>query len=762
MNAADPNDDATTAGKRNIKTTAVGKPIDRVDGRRKITGTAKYAADFHHARLAYAVLVQSTIAKGRIAAIDTTAARRAPGVITILSHENTPKFQQAPGGPKAQPTASGKLGDDRMPFSDDVIHYAGQHVALVVADTLDRARHAAFLVKVRYQEEKPLLGIAEAESTAYSPKQSFGKPLQHTRGDVDAGLAAPGVVKIRQTYTTPVETNNPMEPSATVAVWEGDRLTVEDSTQAVIGTRGVLAQAFGIPKENVRVLCPFTGGGFGCKGFQWPHTMLAAMAARVTRRPVQLNLTRQQMFTSVGHRPPTVQTMTLAARKDGTLTALRHETLQPTATTTEFIEPCGQTTSKLLYACENVAIPHRLVRVNIAPPTPMRAPGDAPGSFALESAMDELAYELGMDPVELRLKNHADKDPGEGKPWSSKHLKECYARGAEMFGWKKRDPKPGSMKDGDLLVGWGMATALYPGNRRPASARIRISADGRALVQAATQDLGTGSYTIFTQVSADSLGIPIERVTFELGDSDFPEAPVSGGSNTAASVSEAIIQAAAALKTKLADLAASDPESPLAGLRPEQMAMADGRLVAAADPGRGLSYTDLLARARRPSIEAEATVKLEDEKTKAYSIHSWGAQFCEVKIDPLLPRVQVSRWVSVIDVGRILNPKMSRSQVMGGVTMGIGMALLEETVYDPRTGLPVNHNLADYLIPVNADFGSFDVEFIDRPDPIINTLGCRGVGEIGITGVAAAIANAVYHATGKRVRDLPITLDKLI
>ena len=761
MNALDDFDDAATSRKDN-RNAAIGKPIDRVDGRRKITGAARYAAEFKHGRLTHAVLVQSTIAKGRIASIDTAAARRAPGVITILSHENMPKLKKAQGGPKAKPLETGKMGEDRLPFEDDVIHYAGQHVALVVADTLDHARHAASLVKVRYREEKPLLTIEEAESTAYLPKASFGRPLQHQRGDVEAALAAPGVVKIQQTYTTPVETNNPMEPSATVAVWDGDKLTVADSTQAVMGTRAVLAQAFGIPREDVHVLCPFTGGGFGCKGFQWGHTMLAAMAAKVTRRPVQLNLTRQQMFTSVGHRPPTRQMIALAARKDGKLTALKHETLQPTSFTTEFIEPCGLTTSKLLYSCENVAIPHRLVKVNVAPPTPMRAPGDCPGSFAIESAMDELAYELGIDPIELRLRNYAEMDEGEKKPWSSKHLKECYQRGAEMFGWSRRNPKPGSMRDGDLLVGWGMATALYPGNRRPASARARLTPDGRALVQAATQDLGTGSYTVFTQVAADALGLPVERVTFELGDSEFPAAPTSGGSNSAASVSEAVYQVGGAIRTKLAAIATSDPESPLAGQRADQLTLSNGRLVLASDPSRGMDIADLVRRSRMPAIEAEVQVKPEDEKTKKYSIHSWGAQFCEVKIDPLLPRVQVTRWVSVIDVGRVLNTKLSRSQVMGGVTMGIGMALMEHTVYDPRTGKPLTDNFADYLIPVNADFGSFDVELLNHPDPVINTLGCRGVGEIGITGVAAAIANAVYHATGKRVRDLPITIEKLI
>lgn len=756
-----------------IKTTAVGKPIDRVDGRRKITGAALYAADVHPKGLAYAVIVQSTTPKGEITSIDTAAARRSPGVLAVLTHENAPELKKPQAGAKADPLQSGKTGEDRLPLSDNVIHYAGQHVAVVVADTLEHARHAAARVAVHYREEKPLLDPAAAET--YLPKENLGRPVQHHRGDAESALAAAGtsgmasgMVKIEQTYTTPVETNNPMEPSATVASWDGDQLTVWDATQAVMSTRATLAGAFGIPRENVRVLCPFTGGGFGCKGFQWPHTMLAAMAARAVHRPVQLNLTRQQMFTSVGHRPSTEQKLALAARKDGTLTAIRHETVSPTSPVTEFVEPAGTTTSKLMYACDNVAIVHRLARINVGSPCPMRAPGDCPGTFAIESAMDELAYALGMDPLELRLKNHADDDGSEQKPWSSKHLKECYQRGAEKFGWSRRKPAPGSMKDGDLLVGWGMATAVYPGNRRPASARAVLSADGRALVQAATQDLGTGSYTIFTQIAADALGLPVERVTFELGDSDLPPAPGSGGSNSAASVSEAIVQVGEAMKAKLAALAASaasaasDAGSPLAGLSADQMVLAGGRLASAADPSKGIAFADLLSRSRQPSVEAKAEVKPEDEKTKKHSIHSWGAQFCEVKIDPLLPRVQVTRWVSAIDVGRVLNPKMSRSQVMGGVTMGIGMALMERTVYDPRTGDPVTNNFADYLIPVNADLPDVEVEFTDHPDPVINTLGCRGVGEIGITGVAAAIANAVYHATGKRIRDLPITPDKLL
>jgi xanthine dehydrogenase YagR molybdenum-binding subunit len=724
---------------------AVGKPLERVDGRRKVTGTARYAAEIRRHRLVHAVAVQSTVARGRIVAVDVAAAHRAPGVLAILTHANAPRLGKSP---------SGEPGEDRLPLADDAVHYAGQHVALAVADTLERARHAASLVAVRYRMEEPVLEISEP--AAYpSPR------LQYRRGDVEAALAEPGVVAVRQVYTTPVETHNPLEPSATVAVWEGERLTVYDSTQALVVTRAFLAEIFGIPKERVRVLCPFTGGAFGCKGSQWAHTVLAAMAARATRRPVRLELTREQMFTSVGHRPPTVQTIELAAAKDGALRAIRHDTLNPTSPTTEFTEACGWNTSRRLYACENVAVSHRLVRVNVGTPTSMRAPGETPGTFALESAMDELAHELGMDPIELRLRNHADRDPVEGKPWSSKHLRECYARGAERFGWKERDRRPGSMKDGDRLVGWGMATAVYPGYRDEAAARVRLARDGRARVQAATQELGTGSYTVFAQVAADALGLPVERVTFELGDTDLPAAPASYGSQSAASVSEAVVQAVLTLKSKLLALAAAGGGSPLAGLAPEEIALAGGRILAAADPSRSLPLTEVLERAGVPSVEAQAQVKPE-EGAKSYSIHSFGAQFCEVKIDPLLPRVQVTRWVSAVDAGRILNPTTSRSQVIGGVVMGIGMALMERTVYDPRSGRPVTASLADYSIPVHADVPAIEVELIDRPDPIINTLGCRGIGEIGITGVAAAVANAVFHATGKRVRDLPITPDKLL
>jgi xanthine dehydrogenase YagR molybdenum-binding subunit len=706
---------------------AVGTPIDRVDGRLKVTGGAKYAAEFTPKGVVHAVAVQSTVAKGRIASIDAAGARKMRGVLAVLTHENAPRLEKL----KVGDPRSGHAGEDLPPLSGDEIHFAGQFVALVVAEELVQARRAAQAVRVTYREEKPVLTIADAEGTATYPKENNGRPMQHRRGDAAAALADPSAVKVEATYTLPVETHNPMELSATVAQWSGGELTVWDATQAVIGTRNSLATAFGLDKEKVHVLCPFVGGGFGCKGSQWPHVFASAMAAKAVGRPVRLVLTRAQMFTSAGHRPPLVQKLALAANRDGGLTAIRHETTSPTSPVTTFIEPCGQTTSAMLYACENADIPQKLVRVNVSAPTFMRAPGEASGTFAIESAMDELAVALGMDPVALRVRNHADVNPTNQKPFSAKHLKECYALGAEKFGWARRDARPRSMTEDGLLVGWGMATAVYPGNRWEASASIRVSPEGAALVRAATQDLGTGTYTVLTQAAADVLGLPVERVRLELGDSAFPEAPVSGGSNSAASVSEAIVRAGAALRESLPG---SDPNTPIA---------------------------ELVKRAGRP-VEATATAKATEEKDKKSSIHSFGAHFCEVRIDPLLPRVQVSRWVSVMNVGRVLNPKTARSQVLGGVTMGIGMALLEHTAYDPRTGRPVTASLADYLVPVNADVGAIDVFFVGEPDPAINALGCRGIGEIGITGAAAAVANAVYHATGQRVRDLPITPDKLL
>ena len=574
-----------------MKIKSVGKAIDRVDGKLKVTGAARYATDFTAKNTAHAVLVDSTIAKGKIKEIDAGAALKAPGVLAVVTHKNVPKLRSA----KEDFFKGGKPGEDRLPFADDVIYYAGQYVAMVVADSLERAIYAAGLVKATYTEEKPLIERDEARGTATKPAQSFGEKLQYHRGDVDKALADPAAVKIEQTYTTPIETNNPMATSGTLAVWEGDHLTVYDATQWVKGTQAILAEVFGLPRDKVHVICPYVGGGFGCKGFTWPHTMLAAAAAKVVGRPVKLAITRAQMFVGTGHRPSTEQKLAVAATKDGKLTAIRHFTTQETSPVGEYIEACGANTSRVMYACPNVATPHHLLHVNIATPTSMRGPGETPGTFALESALDELAYALKIDPVELRVVNHTAVNPANDKPWSSNHLKECYRIGAERFGWKDRNPEPRSMRDGKLLVGWGVATATYPGYRFPASALARITADGRGGAVSATQDLGTGAYTVFAQTTADALGLPVEKVTFELGDSALPAAPVSGGSNSTASVSQAIVEAGAATLAKLIALAVGDAKSPLHGLAAAKVSAGGGRLFAADDPKRGETYSDVFA-----------------------------------------------------------------------------------------------------------------------------------------------------------------------
>jgi xanthine dehydrogenase YagR molybdenum-binding subunit len=749
----------TPTTKPSVTISTVGKPLDRTDGRLKVTGAAMYAADAPVAAMTYAVLVPATIARGRIRSIDESAAKKAPGVIAIITHRNAAKLNAAKEDFEGN---GGVPAEQRLPLADDAISYAGQGVALVVAETLAQAQHAAELIHVEYAAEPPLLDRAAAEKDAILPPQWFGEDLQHKRGDVAKALADPAAIKIEATYITPIETHNPMELCATVAAWNGDKLTVHDATQWVMGTRAVLATAFGVPRESVRVICPFVGGAFGCKGFQWPHSIAAALAAKQVGRPVKLYLSRKQMFTCTGHRPRTIQRLALAATKDGKLTAIRHETVQETSFVGEHIEACGLATSRFLYACDNVEVPHKLIKLNIATPTPMRAPGECPGSFALESAMDELAIALKIDPVELRVHNHADVHGASGLPWSSKYLKECYQIAAESFGWSKRNPAPRSMRDAyGRLIGWGMATATYPGYVFPASAKVRLTSDGRALVSSATHDLGTGAWTVFTQVAADALGLPLDRVKFELGDTVLPPAPVAGGSNSTASVSQAILVAAASLRTKLLALAARDPASPLAGLSADNVIFTNGTLADASNPRHGVDLRELIQHARVPAVEAEGSSAPGDEQTK-FAFQSHGCHFIEVTIDEPLARVRVTRVVSAIDNGRVINRKTARSQVVGGVVMGIGMALLEATEYDQRSGRPVNDSLADYPVCTNADIGSIDVHLIDVPDPHINTLGCRGIGEIAIVGVAAAVANAVYHATGKRIRELPITPDKLL
>jgi len=739
----------------------VGEPRDRVDGRAKVTGRATYAAEAPVRHAVHAVIVQSTIARGEITAIDAAAAERSFGVLAVITPSNMPKLDD--GNIKLH-------AENRLPLSDLKIHFAGQHVAVVVADTVERARHAATLLKITYAAKPPILRLAAPEAKKEWPKTTLEQELQVKKGDVDAALAQPGVVVLQRIYSTPVETHSPMELSATVAYWEGEKLTVWDATQAVVNRQKALAAVFSIKPENVRVICPFVGGAFGCKGDQWPHTVLAAVAARVVGRPVKLMLTRAQMFTSCGHRPATEQTITLGAEKTGKLVAVRHESNIEDSELGKHIEPCGMTTSAVVYATPNLAYTHRLSRVNIASATYMRAPGENPGMFALESAMDELAVELKMDPVALRLANYTTKAPHNDLPFSTINLKECYRLGAEKFGWARRDPAVGAMRAPDgARVGWGMAMATYPGHRFPNQARIRLMADRdgglRAIGACATQDLGTGAYTVFTQMTAMLVDLPFERTKFELGDTNLPPGGTSGGSASTGGVGQALSEAAEKLRAALLALAQENSTSPLAQLKPGQVAFKAGRLVATEEPARGVDLAELMKG--RPFVEglSDASLGGADNlpaKKKAHTFQSFGAHFVEVTVGERIPVVRVTRVVSVMDIGRVINPKTARSQVEGGVIMGIGQALFEETHYDSKTGRPVNDNLADYVVCVNPDIHAIETHFVGGPDLLFNAIGCRGVGEIGITGIAAAIASAVYHATGIRVRDLPITPEKLL
>ncbi len=739
----------------------LGPARSRVDGPLKVTGSAKYAVEFEIPKCAYAWPVESNIAHGQISLIDSKAARAAIGVLAVLTHENAPKLKDL-GGSDEDSMAQGIRNEERPPLADNEVHYAGQYVALVVAQTIEQARYAASLVRVTYLASPPMLTLQDANK-AKKPKKQQDERIQLKKGDVEPALANNNIVHVQATYRTPTETHNPIETSGTIAAWEGtNKLTVWDATQFVKGVQSILARSYGIELRNVRVICPFVGGAFGCKGAVWPHVLLATMAAKATGVPVKFHIPRKAMFTGTGHRTPTWQTISLAATSNGKLQAIKHVTETLTSPVGDFVETCGARSTGVMYASETIRVEETVYPVNIATPTFMRAPGECPGVFALECALDELSYQLQMDPVELRLANHADNHPIKDVPFSAKHLKEAYQVGAEKFGWSKRNHQAGQTRDGNLFVGWGMATATYPAHKWAAAAKAILKADGSATVQCATHDLGTGAYTAFTQISSEQLGIPFEKVTFELGKSDFPFGPVAGGSNSTATVGTAIHDVAQLMHQALAELAVKDAMSPLHGLRPNDIKMvAPGRIGLKKEPAKSDSYSEILQRAGKKTLEVESQLK-EPEENKKLAFQSWGAHFCEVKIDPLLPRVQVTRVVSAMNCGRVVSYKTARSQILGGVVMGIGMALMEETAYDPKTGMPVTANLAEYHIPTNADIPPIDVHFVGEPDFAFNPIGARGMGEIGITGIAAAIANAVYHATGKRVRELPITQDKLI
>ena len=688
---------------------ASGAPLNRVDGVEKVTGAAKYAYEYPVEGVTYVFPVQSTIAKGRIVSIDVSAARALPGVVTVLSHENAPRLA---------PVDDAELAV----FQSDAIAYHGQFVAAVVAETSEIARQAASLVVVRYQEQPHDVELRADRGDLYTPPQLTGGFQTDTaQGDVEAALAS-APISLDHTYTTPPEHNNPLEPHATIAIWDDEGLTLYDSNQGAHTIRDTVATAFRLPPERVRVIAQYVGGGFGSKLFVHPPMILTVMAAQVTRRPVKLALTRQQMFALVGYRTPTIQRVRLGAESNGRLTAIAHDVVEQTSTIHEFAEQTALAT-RMMYAAPNRRTTHRLARLDVPVPTAMRAPGECPGMFALESAMDELAIACGLDPIELRIRNEPAVDPETGHPFSSRNLVACLREGAQRFGWAQRDPRPRARRDGSWLIGTGVAASTYPVFQFPATARVGVDQAGRYRVSIAASDIGTGAWTVLTQIAADALEVPLEHVHLEIGDSSLPKAFLAGGSSGTASWGWAIFNAASALRARLHE-----------------------------------EYGDIV-----PAEGLEATGAFEtNPEAQQYSMHAFGAQFAEVRVHVDTGEVRVPRLLGVFAAGRIVNPKTARSQLLGGMTMGLSMALHEESVLDPRFGDYVNHDFAEYHIATNADVGTIDVTWIDEDDPHVNPMGTKGIGELGIVGTAAAIANAVYHATGIRVRDLPITLDKLL
>ncbi len=727
----------------------LGKEFDRVDGIAKVTGQAKYAAEFQVPEVTHGYLVMSRIARGNIASIDTTRAEAVPGVLRVFTHQNTPRSQD--GGKNKQFKA----------LQNAEVRFSAQPVALVVAEGFEQAREAAALVEVTYRKQAARTDLEEnlAQAVPASPNGPAGN-LDRTVGDPDAALSA-AEVAFEGEYTIPIEHHNPMEPHAAVAYWQGDKLKIFDKTQHVYNVRTHLAEAMGVPEENVEVVSPFVGGAFGCSIEPNYYPALTAMAARELGRPVKLVYTRRQMFTGHGYRPYTRQKIRLAADKTGKLQAMVQEAVNNSST----IEPNrGDSTVRFamnLYACPNMRTAQKVVALDLSTPCAMRAPGAVSGAFALESALDELSYKLGIDPLELRLINYADADPQTGKPYSSKALRECYQQAAERFGWKNRQPKPRSMREGRELIGYGMSTGLWGANFRPASARIMLKSDGKALVTSATSDIGPGTYTVMTMIAAEYLGLKIEDVTFELGDTRLPRAPVQGGSFTTASVGSAVHGAALALRGKLLEMANRHSDSPLKGSTVEQVEMFDGRLRRRDQPASGVAIAGLLKDAGLKEIAHEFDAEPSKERDK-YTLLAHGAQFVEVRVDERLGTVKVVRAVEATACGRILNPKTSHSQEIGGVVWGIGMALTEATEVDHRYGRIMTSTLADYHVPCAADVHEVVTDFVEESDTVVNPLGVKGMGELGMVGIPAAISNAVYHATGKRIRDLPITPDKLL
>jgi xanthine dehydrogenase YagR molybdenum-binding subunit len=736
----------------------IGKPVRRVDGRLKVTGAAKYAAEFNAPGMLHGYIVSSTIARGRITRIDTTEALRLPGVVHVFTHENRPNLAwfdrkwKDDDAPKGSPF---------RPLYDAIIYHSLQPVALVVAESFELARFGARLVKVEYEAKPHQTDLHANRENTFTPGKDKGgfQPPPKPRGDADKALAE-ARVKVDLEFTQATEHHNPMEMHASTVIYNDDgTLTVHDKTQGAINSQTYICNVFGLSKSDVHVLSPFVGGAFG-SGLRPQHQLFfAVMAARELKRSVRVELSRPQMF-SFGHRPETIQRVALGAAPDGTLQAIIHEAVQESSRFENYVEIVVNWSGQQ-YACDNVRLDYKLSRLDVYTPLDQRAPGAATGVPALEIAMDELAYALKMDPLELRLKNYTDVDPNTGHPFSSKELRACYAQAAERFGWSKRKPEPRSMREGRELVGWGMASGVWDAMQGQASARAVLGIDGRLTVASATADIGTGTYTVMTQIAADRLGLPIDHVTFKLGDSSLPTAPIEGGSWTVSTVGSAVKAVCDKLRSQLHKQALKMEGSPLGEASEEEVSFADGRITVTAEPSRSVAITDVMRAADLLAIEDQvlSIPYLRQRMRHAFGTHS--AIFAEVRVDEDLGTVRVTRLVSAVAAGRIINPKTARSQILGAVVWGLGMGLEEETLTDHRLGRYMNHDLAEYHVPVNADVPDIDVIFVDEHDEAVNPLGAKGVGEIGIVGVPAAIANAIYHATGVRVRDLPITVDKI-
>jgi xanthine dehydrogenase YagR molybdenum-binding subunit len=740
-------------------TSYIGTATSRVDGRSKVTGAAKYAGEFNQTRLAHASVVASTIAKGRIARIETSEALSVAGVIDVLTHQKRPHMATDDGAYKDDVAPE---GSPFRPLYDDRIWFSFQPVALVIAEEPEIARFAASLVRVKYEQEETATDLHRQRDGAVAlavPSSPAANPMAPPgpRGNAEQAFTAADVRHSGE-YYVPIEHHNPMELFAsTVAFEDGGKLTIYDKTQGVQNVQRYVCSVLGMQSDDVRVISPFVGGAFGSGLRPQYQVVLAALAARALERSVRLVLTRQQMY-ALGYRAAMIQQIELGANAGGTLDAITHDAITVTSRYEDFHrQETGW--SGLLYTCDNARYTHRLARLDLATPCDMRGPSAATAIYALECAMDELAVALKLDPLALRLRCYSDRDQHSDRLYSSKNLRDCYRQGAEAFGWSGRSPEARSMRDGTDLVGWGMATGVWEALQVPIAVRVMLTANGHAEVSCATSDIGTGTYTIMTQVAAEMLGLPLDSVTIKLGDSTLPQSPVEGGSWIAASVSNGIVTTSDAIREELLHLAKQMPNSPLAEETPTEVALADGRLVSKQDKTREVSIADVMRHAGVDHVEQERSTTFTDDGSHAHNTHS--AIFAEVKVDEQLGVIRVTRIVSAVAAGRILNTKTASSQIMGGVVWGIGMALHEETLIDHKFGRIMNANIAEYHVPVNADVHDIQVIFVDEPDDTVNPLGIKGLGEIGIVGVAAAIANAIYHATGKRVRDLPITLDKL-